>query len=50
MMSGPRGLVVEDAMCVIDREGGGADVTAAEGIQFSLSLHHASAAGEQHQV
>jgi orotate phosphoribosyltransferase len=29
------GAVVEDAVCVIDREGGGADVTAAEGI----SLH-----------
>jgi orotate phosphoribosyltransferase len=26
------GAVVEHAVCVIDREGGGADVTAAEGI------------------
>ena len=29
------GAVVEDALCVIDREGGGADVTAAEGIRLT---------------
>jgi len=28
------GAVVEDALCVIDREGGGADVAAAEGIRL----------------
>jgi orotate phosphoribosyltransferase len=29
------GAVVEDALCVIDREGGGADVAAAEGIRLT---------------
>ncbi len=28
------GAIVEHALCVIDREGGGADVVAAEGIEL----------------
>jgi orotate phosphoribosyltransferase len=29
------GAVVEDALCVIDREGGGSDVAAAEGVRLT---------------
>jgi orotate phosphoribosyltransferase len=42
------GAVVEHALCVIDREGGGADVVAAEGITLHalFTMHALEASGE----